>query len=73
MVDDLHDEPGIDAGEIAQELEVQVGLVVQRGHHGDHVAGSDAHLGLVVSLANRPGQLLAEARLEAFLEAAVHA
>ena len=65
--------PGIDPGEVAQELEAEVGLVVERGQDRDDVAGADAHLGLVVALADRSGQLLAEAGLQALLEASVHA
>ena len=64
---------GVDAGEVRQELEAEIGLVVEGGQHRDDVAGPDAHLGLVVALADRPGQLLAEAGLEAGLEPSIHA
>ena len=39
----------------------------------DDVAGRDPDLGLVVALADRAGQLRAEAGLEARLEMAIHA
>ena len=48
---------GVDAGEVAQELEAERRLVVQRGQHRHDVAGADADLGLVVALADRSGQL----------------
>ena len=73
MVDDLHDDPRIHAGEVAQELETERRLIVERGHDPDDVAGADADLRLVVALADRAGELLGEARLEAGLELPVHA
>ena len=73
MVDDLHDHARVHAGKVAQELEVQIRLVVERGDHRDHVTGRDPHLGLVVALPDRTGQLRGEAGLEARLEMAIHA
>ena len=73
MVDDLHDLAGVDAGEVGQEAEVEGGLVVEGADDPDDVARADPDLGLVVALADRPGQDVAEARLEAGLELAVHA
>ena len=65
VVDDLHDLAGVDAAQVGQELEAELGLVVERGQDDDHVARPDAHLGLVVALADRTGQLVGEAGLEA--------
>ena len=56
---------GVDAGEVGQELEPEGRLVVQRGQHLGHVARPDPDLGLVVALADGPGQLVAEAGLQA--------
>ena len=79
----LHDEPdfafqllvdlaGVDTGQIRQELECELGLVVKGGDHRHDVARADADLGLVVALADGARQLLAEAPLEAGLERSVH-
>ena len=72
VVDDLHDLARVDAGQVGEELEPELGLVVERGDDLGHVARPDADLGLVVALADGPGQLLAEAALQAGLERAVH-
>ena len=73
MVDDLHDLARVDAGEVGQEAEVEAGLVVERADDPDDVAGTDPDLRLVMALADRSGQDVAEARLETGLELAVHA
>jgi hypothetical protein len=73
VVDDLHHDPGVDPGEVAQELEPEGRLVMERGQHRNDVAGPDPDLGLVVTLSDRAGQLLAEAGIQARLELAVHA
>jgi len=73
VIDHLHHRPGIDAGQVAEHLEPESRLVVERRQHRHHVARTDAHLGLVMPLADRSGQLLAEAGLQALLEASVHA
>ena len=72
MVDDLHDLAGIDAGQVRQELEVEVRLVVEGGQDRDDVSRADPHLGLVVALADRSGQGRAEATLQARLERSIH-
>ena len=72
VVHDLHVVAGVDAGEVGEHLEVEVRLVVERAQHLDHVARGDPDLGLVVALADRPGQALAEAGLQALPETAVH-
>ena len=73
MVDDLHHDAGVDPGEVAQELEPERRLVMERGQHRHDVARPDPDLRLVVALPDRAGQLLAEASLQARLELAVHA
>ena len=73
MVDDLHDLAGIDPAQVREELEAELGLVVQRGQHRDDITRADADLRLVVALADRPGQLVGEARGQAGLEASIHA
>ena len=74
VVDDLHDLAGVDAGEVGEELEAELRLVVERASGRRTTSpGADPDLGLVVALADRSGQLLAEAGLEARLEASVHA
>jgi hypothetical protein len=73
VVDDLHDRARVHPGQVAQELEPEGRLVVERVHHGDDIAGRDPHLRLVVALTDRTGQLLAEAGLQPGLEASVQA
>ena len=83
VISALHDEPafgfefladlaGVNARKVGQELETERGLVVKRGDDLGHVAGADADLGLVVTLAHGTGQLVGEAGLQAGLERAVH-
>ena len=72
VVDDLHHLAGVDARQVGQELEAELRLVVERGEDLGHVTGPDADLGLVVALADRTGQPVAEAALEAGLEGSVH-
>ena len=60
VVDDLHDLAGVHAGEIAQELEAELGLIVQCADHGHDVARADADLGLVVALPDRTEEPIAE-------------
>ena len=72
MVDDLHDLAGIDPGQVGQELEAEVGLVVERGDHLRDVTGPDPDLGLVVALPDGPGQLVGEPPLQAGLEGTIH-
>ena len=52
---------------------LKIRLVVERGDDRDDVTGRDPHLGLVVALPDRAGQLRGEAGLEARLEMAIHA
>ena len=84
VISALHDEPdfhfqflsdlaGVDTGEVAQELEIEIRLVVEGGDHRDDVTGRDPDLGLVMALPDRAGQLRGEAGLEARLEMAIHA
>jgi hypothetical protein len=73
VVDDLHDLPGIDPREIAQELESEVGLVVEGTDDRHDIARPDADLGLVVALADGPQEPVVEAGFEAGLELSVHA
>ena len=54
----------------ARNSKPNVRLVVERGQDLGDVAGADAHLGLVVALADGPVRLLAEAGLQAGLERA---
>ncbi len=72
VVDDLHLGPGVDAGEVGEELEAELRLVVERPHRVRDVARPDPDLGLVVALADGAGQALAEARLEAPPEDGIH-
>jgi hypothetical protein len=46
---------------------------VQRGQDRDDIARRDPDLGLVVALADRPGELVCEASFETRLERSVHA
>jgi hypothetical protein len=72
VVDDLHDEAGVHAGEIGEELEPQLGLVVECAEHLRHVAGCDPDLGLVVPLADRPDEAIAEPPFELAPKRAIH-
>ena len=72
MIDSLHGGAGVDAGQVGQHLEAEVGLVVEGEHHLGHVARGDPDLGLVMALADGARQLLAEAGLEAPAQGAVH-
>ena len=73
MVDDLHRRTGVDAGQVRQEGEAELGLVVEGPDDLPGVAGAYTQLGLVVTLADGPGQALAEAALEAAAKGWVHA
>ena len=54
VVDDLHGLARVHAGQVGQQLEAELGLVVEGGQDRDHVAGRDPDLGLVVALADGP-------------------
>jgi hypothetical protein len=73
VVDDLHRRPGVDAGQVSEEREAELGLVVERPDDLPGVARTDPQLGLVVTLANRPAETFAEAALDAAAEGWVHA
>jgi hypothetical protein len=72
VVDDLHVRPGVHAGEVGQEGEVEVGLIAEGAHDVRDVRHRDADLGLVVPLGHRAQEALAEASLEAGTEGSVH-
>jgi autonomous glycyl radical cofactor GrcA len=72
VVHDLHDLARVDTRKVSQELEPEGRLIVERGQHLRDVARRDAHLGLVVALPDRPGQLVPEATLQPGLERAIH-
>ena len=74
VVDDLHDLARVHAGQVREELEAEARA--RRGARSGPATtspGADADLGLVVALADGPGQLVAEAGLQAGLEASIHA
>jgi hypothetical protein len=73
VVDDLHLRTGVDAREVGEHDEAEVGLVVEAPEHLDDVAGADADLGLVVPLPGRPVQHIAEPRLQPARERSIHA
>ena len=62
----------IDSGQVGQELEAELRLVVERGDDLGHIAWPDPDLRLVVALPDGTRQLLAEAPLQAGLERSVH-
>ncbi len=72
VVNDLHLGPGVDAGQVGEEVEAEFGLVVEHAHGVSDVARPDPDLRLVVALADGAGQALAEARLEASPEDRIH-
>ena len=61
MVDDLHVVAGVHAGEVGEDLEVELRVVVERAHDLDQVRGADPDLGLVVALADGAREPVAEA------------
>ena len=72
VVDDLHHLAGVDAGEVGQELEAELGLVVERAQDLDDVAGADPDLGLVVALADRPVRRSPKRASSRRLEGSIH-
>ncbi len=54
VVDDLHHLPGVHPAQVDQELEPELGLVVEGPNHLGQVGRGDPDLGLVVALADRP-------------------
>jgi len=73
VIDRLQGRPGVDAREIREHREVERGVVVQGPDHVRRVRGTDAQLGLVVTLADRARQVPRETLLEPALEGEVHA
>jgi len=73
VVDDLHHFPGVHSGEIAQELEAELGVIVECSDHGHDITGTDPNLSFIVALAHGTEESIAEARFEAGPEVAVHA
>ena len=73
MIHDLHHLARVHAGQIAQELEPELRLIVQRPDHGNDVAWADPDLGLVMALPDGAQQPIPESGLETRLEEAIHA
>jgi hypothetical protein len=72
VVDDLHGLARVHAGQVGEEFEAEVRVVVQLGHHRHDVARPDADLGLVMALPDRAGQAIIEVGFEPPLEASIH-
>ena len=72
MIHDLHLVAGVDAAQVDEHLEVERGIVVQHAERIDGIRERDANLCLVVSLAHRRQESLAETLLQVESERAIH-
>jgi hypothetical protein len=72
VIHGLHHLAGVHAAQVGEELEAEVGVVVELGHDRDDITRADSDLGLVVALADRAGEAVPEVRFEPRLEATIH-
>ena len=72
MVHDLHNGPGIDPGQVGEDPEAELGVVVKGPEDVRDIARPDPDLGLVAALANRPQEAVPEARREPVAKLDVH-
>jgi hypothetical protein len=72
VVDHLHLLACVDAGEVREQLEPEIRLVVEGTQDVRYVAGADPDLGLIVALPDDSREPFTESRLEAPSKGWVH-